>query len=284
MELLRDRDVHIDVHDRVYRYSRVNAIVGYGLLLAGCVALFRFGWREHALILQIAALFTATCLYLARRFGTARFRASNWLVRANVNGLYVHLRSYLNYHFPADDVTVAFIPYREILAAHAIRERREVPDLSSGRHAVTIQFVHMAELELTCETAPLSAALDEESARPAPRTKTWYGNTAVRYQHEPVTLAEPGRLRLTWECVPRLRTFLSALGRHVSIQQAEKSSTSATDLGALSRAQQEQRLTELARSGQLVTAIGIARQLNGYDLAQAKAFVESLVAGQRRSA
>jgi hypothetical protein len=284
MDLLRDHELLVNEHDRVYRYSRVRAILAYALLVAGCIALFVAGQREQAFILRFAAVFTGACLYLARRFALARFRDSNWLVRANDNGLYVHLRSYLNYHFPADDLTVAFIPYREIGGAHAVRERREVPEMSRSGRTVSVQSVRMAELELTCDTGPLGAALAEERARPAPRVATWYGNSGVRYQHEPVTLVEPGRLRLTWECVPSVETFLAALGRYVSIRKSETRSTSYSDLDALSRAEQEQRLAELARSGQLVAAITTARRLYGYDLRQASEYVESLRAGQRRSA
>ena len=284
MELLHDRDVPTSDHDRVYRYSRVRAILAYGLLLAVCVGVFVAGQREHALILQIAAVFAGACLYLARRFAVARFRASNWLVRANENGLYVHLRSYLNYHFPADDLTVAFIPYREISGAHTIAERREIPELSRNSRTSSVQTVRLAELELTCETASLATALAEERTRPSPRVKTWYGSSGVKYQHEPVMLAESRHLRLTWECVPSVDAFLIALGRYVSIQQGETKSTNYTDLAILSRAEQEQRLTELRRSGQLVTAISIARELYGYDLRQASEFVEALRAGKRRSA
>jgi ribosomal protein L7/L12 len=45
----------------------------------------------------------------------------------------------------------------------------------------------------------------------------------------------------------------------------------------LGRAQQEERLLELAQAGQKIAAIKIARELYGYDLAQGRAFVADLL-------
>src|SRR4051812_4025610 len=114
MKLIRERDVPIGNGDRVYRYSRARAVVAYGTIVAGFAALFVVGSRGHVLPLQIISVIGIFGLSLARRFLAARFRPSNWLVRQSENGLYLHFRSYLNYHFSPDDRTVAFIPYREI--------------------------------------------------------------------------------------------------------------------------------------------------------------------------
>ena len=96
MQLLRERDVPAANHDRVYRYSRPRAAVAYGLSFIGCAVLFGIGVDQLAAVLEFAAILFAGCLLLARRLVTARFRSSNWLVRANENGLYLHFRLLAN--------------------------------------------------------------------------------------------------------------------------------------------------------------------------------------------
>jgi len=284
MELLRLRDVPASPHDRVYRYSRGRAFVAYGLWWAGCAALFVGGIRQHTYVLDVAALLLVAGLLLARRFVVARFRDSNWLVRANENGLYIQFRSYLNYHFPADDHTVAFIPYREIRVARSSRERQELPELSRNDRTVSIRTLQLVELELTCDCATLGQALEAESTRPSPRQAAWYGSTGVKFQHYPVTLDRAACLRLTWECVPSTHIFLDELRRWVQVGASTSSTKSFSDLATVSRADQEQRIEALARVGQFVYAIALARKLYGYDLRKARAYVEGLVARERRSA
>ncbi|HZI43271.1 MAG TPA: hypothetical protein VFD67_16235 [Gemmatimonadaceae bacterium] len=284
MELLRLRDVPASPHDRVYRYSRGRAFVAYGLWWVGCAALFVTGIRQHAYVLDVAALLVAAGLLLARRFVVARFRDSNWLVRANENGLYIQFRSYLNCHFPADDCTVAFIPYREIRVARASRERQELPELSRNDRTVSIRTLQLVELDLTCDAVALGQALEAENTRPAPRRAAWYGSTGVKFQHHPVALDGTACLRLTWECVPSTRVLLDDLRHWVRVGASTSSTKSFTDLASVGRADQEQRIAALARVGQYVYAIGLARKLYGYDLRKARAYVEGLVAHERRSA
>jgi hypothetical protein len=276
MQLLTERDVPANKHDRVFRYSRTRAIVVSTALFGMCAALFGGGVHDGAVGLEIVALVVGGCIFLMRRFLTARFRGSNWLVRADSNGVYVHFRSYLNYHFPPDDATVAFIPYREICSARQVREQRELPQLSQTGRAVSVQTRQLVELELTCDTAPLAGALTQERQRPAPSEKRWYGKTAVKFQHEPVSLPSPSCLRLVWECVPRAESFLTALRSHVSIEKSAALSTRFDDLAGLTRVEQEQRIAELARSGKLVEAITIAQRLYSFDLRRARDYVEAL--------
>jgi hypothetical protein len=271
-------------NDRVYRYSRTHATVASCLWFAGCVALVVAGARQRAYVLEFAAALLGIGLLLARRFLLARFRDSNWLVRANENGVYVQFRSYLNYHFSPDDQSVAFIPYRDILIARAAREQRELPELSRNDRTVSIQTLQLVELELACDTASFRAALEAERARPAPCEATWYGTTGVKFQHYPVALDDASQLRLTWECVPSVTVFLDDVRRYVRVGASTSTTKSFHNLSGANYAEQEEQIAGLARVGQLVYAIAIARRLYGYDLRQARAYVESLMAREQRSA
>jgi hypothetical protein len=172
MQLYRERDVPANDHERVFRYSRISATAVYALLFGGAIALFTTGVRERVVPLQFFGSLGAALLFLAKRFLVARFRPSNWLVRATESGVYVKFRSYLNYHFSADDLTVVFVPYREIIAARVVRETVERRDLrmridgSRSNRVASYQQRETAELDLSGDTSALAAALLEEDARP----------------------------------------------------------------------------------------------------------------------
>ena len=283
MQLLRERDIPANDHDRVFRYSRTNAAIAYALLFGGAIALFATGGRQRVVPLQLLALLVAALVSLSKRFLVARFRPSNWLVRATESGLYVKFRSYLNYHFSADDLTVAFVPYREIASARLVRETVQKLDLSSRIDGSTRNRVpsyqqrKTAELELSCDTAALAAALLEEGARTGPREKRWYGSTSTRANHQPVMLEAPTRLRIVWECVPRVGTFFAALKSHVRVQTSTTRDWSYEATQALDRPALERRIAELARAGKMREARLQTRLHFGYDDGETREFINGLL-------
>lgn len=283
MQLLRERDVPANDHDRVFRYSRTNATIAYALLFGGAIALFATGVRQRFVPLQLLALLFAALVFLSKRFLVARFRPSNWLVRATESGVYVKFRSYLNYHFGADDLTVAFVPYREITRARLVRETVEKLDLSprldgSRRNrASSYQRRKTAELELSCDTAALAAALLEEGARTGPREKRWYGSTSTRVNHHPVTWEAPARLRIVWECVPRIGRFFASLKSHVRVEASTSRNWSYEATQELDRPALERRIAELARAGKMREARLQTRLHFGFDADETRDFIEQLL-------
>ena len=286
MQLYRERDVPANDHDRVFRYSRTRATVVYALLFGGAMALFSNGVRERVVPLQLLGLLGAALLFLAKRFLLARFRPSNWVVRATESGVYVKFRSYLNYHFSADDLTVAFIPYREITAARVVRETVEKLDLSTridgsrSNRAASYQRRATAELELSCDTTALAAAVLEEDARPGPSEKRWYGNTSTRANHHPVMLEKSTRLRIVWECVPRIGRFIAVLSSHVKVDVTGTRIWSSEDVQELDRPALERRIAELARAGKMREARLQTRLHFAYDNDETQQFIERLLRAQ----
>ena len=65
------------------------------------------------------------------------------------------------------------------------------------------------------------------------------------------------------------------LAAHVDVESI-KVETDYTRLAGLDRAEQERRLRELAESGQTLAAIKLARSFYGYDMTEAKRFVDGL--------
>ena len=283
MQLLRERDVPANEHDRVFRYSRTFATIAYAALLAGPIALFTTGVRNHAILPLVIAPLMAMLVFLSKRFLVARFQPSNWLVRATESGVYVKFRSYLNYHFSADDVAVVFIPYREITAARVVREtiehlqRSTKIDGSRSNRVSSYQRRKTAELELSCDTSALAAALLEEGARPGPREKRWYGSTSMRANHHPVMLEKATRLRIVWECVPPIGRFFTALSSHVKVEATATRDWSYEAIQELDRPALERRIAELARAGKMREARLQTRLHFAYDSEETRRFIERLL-------
>jgi hypothetical protein len=178
VHVTRAAEVHARDSDRIFHYGRTRAAVATLLMLALVVVLATLGWTKHAWPLTVTAVVWLAILALMERLVTARFRPSNWLVRITDEGLWVQFRSYLNYHFPADDLTVVFLSFGEIRSARQVRERSLVRDRDARVSAsTTVQRRRLIELELAGDTTALAAALAAEAARKGPREKHWYGSS-----------------------------------------------------------------------------------------------------------
>lgn len=273
MRLLRLSDVDPSRLDRVFYYSRVRALVfafvalgaGAALLVPAASAHWNAGYYLAAVILL--------SVLLLKRFVTARFRPSNWLVRMNDTGLFIQFRSYLNYHLPAEDLTVVFLSYHEIPSARLVRERARVSDSRGG---TATQIRRYIELELAEDIQPFAKALQAEMVEKAPSEKRWYGSSSTLYEDHPVRMSSPPFLQLRWQVVPRAQKFLDALRPYTTIADPVCTSEDFVHLQALSREEQEKRLRDLKERGEKIAAIYMARKIYGCGLAQARSIVENL--------
>jgi len=276
MRLLQLRDVEITPNDRVFRYSRLHAIAFVMAAISGVAWLFI---RAHTAGWKPGYYFAVAVLLLIlpmRRFITARFRPSNWLVQANNTGFYVHFRSYLNYHLPADDPTVVYLDYSEVCSARLVKERLTTPEPGSRRSQTQTRYLRHVELELVGGTGPLTKALQDELTAKAPKERRWYGSSATLYQDHPVRIVAQGCLRLRWAVVPGTDRFLDLLREYVPILEPVSLTRDFSHLESVSRDEQQKHLRELVRRGETIAAVYIARKLYGCGLAEAKQLVESL--------
>jgi len=281
MQLLRLADVPLNPRDRVFRYSRLRAVVGATILAVIALAAFLFGWLKNVWLAYYVAAVFVFCLLIFQKLVTARFRPSNWLLRMTDHGMFVKFRSYLNHHFDDQDMTVVFLPYSEIRSARLLKQRQELPDRNDrNQPGTSTQTRRLLELVLAGDSTEFADALAKERERVFTKTNRSAVKVSSRYQHFPVRLASPTLLRIEWGVVPRIQTILDALRRHTLVQAAGEASQNYANLDQLSRQEQETRLLELAESGDMIGAITIARQLYSYDLTAAKQFVEGLMIKQ----
>lgn len=276
IRLLRTMDVPAISRNGVFRYSLMYGLLPAMALLCACAALVIFHWPTPRAAYYISGALLLGLL-LMRRFVLARFRTSNWLAKLSDDGVFLKFRSYLNYHLPAEDLTVVFIPHQDIRSARMVRERSKTLDMEGHASERTRCLV---ELELTVDPGPLVAALAAERAKPAPLEKSWYGITSsTLYAHYPCSMPSPPFLSVEWQVVPRVAAFLDALRPHVTIAPSIVVSEDFANLKGLTREQQEKRLRELDGRGQTIAAVYMARRLYAYDLTQATNFVHGLREG-----
>jgi len=283
VELMRPGDVPVGggVNDRLYRYAPRVVVVWVSALLVACIVLVATPQGRRAWVAYYLAAVTVAGLFMFRRYIRARFLPSNWLVRMTDRGVFIQLRSYLNWHFPNDDLTVAFVPFSEIESVGLIRERRTVLQTDDD---VVVRRRKLVEFKLRADTRAVARVLADELLTEPPREETWYGSTGTKFKHYPVTLASPSQLRLVWEVVPEAEAFLRALPAHLVRQWSTEESHNYAALDRLSRSEQEDRLLELASTGEDIEATALARRLYGYSLTEARQFIASLQGGKRRAA
>jgi hypothetical protein len=213
LRLLRLADVPA-ARRETFRYSRARALGVAIAMVCTAFALAVLRWPNPALAYYVAGVLVLGIVIL-HAFVLARFRSSNWLVKADDRGLYVQFRSYLNYRFSGEHPTVVFIPYEMIRSARLAQGTRTIPD-SDSPGGVTTKPVRLVELELTGATVPLAQALSDEEARSGPQWRQ-RGGRSTRYQHHPVRMVSPTTLRLEWEVVPDAEALLEILGREKRI-------------------------------------------------------------------
>jgi len=275
MRLLRLQHVEIGPRDRVFRHSRMRALIVW---LAGFAATAAFFFNAYTRKWPPGYFFGSFLLLfvlLTLRMVTARFHPSNWLVRMNETGIYVQYRSYLNYQLPADDPSVVFLSLGEIASARLVKERVETPDPAKPG-ATQTQYLRYVEIELSGHTALLADALQAERGEQAPLKKRWYGTSSTLYRDYPVTMTAPTFLRIRWDVVPGARKFLDALRPYTVIADPISLTQDFTHLKSLNREDQQKQLRELAARGQTITAMYAARKLYGCSLGEAKELVDSL--------
>jgi hypothetical protein len=276
MQLLTLSEVPASKETRVFRYSIVRPAAVALIIIGASGALAYTEIVGHAGPAYYIACYVAAvvliCLVLMRRILLARLRVTNWLAETAKDGVFLQFRSYLNYHLPADDLTIVFIPYSDIRSARLVRERAKIPD----EDGFLCEYRRLVELELAGDLATLSKSLATESMKRGPQEKTWYGTTSTLYHHYPVQITAAPFLQIEWAVVPGATSFLEALRPYTAIAPPVFVAEDLANFAGLSPQDQEKRLRELDRRGRTIAATYMARRIHGFDLAQAQAYVKGL--------
>jgi hypothetical protein len=278
MRLMRELEVPVTPRDRLFRASRFHAILFVLIVLGACAAVLFYRWpaARPSYFISAGAL---ALLILCRRFITARFHPSNWLLRLSDEGMFIHFRSYLNEGMPGEDPTVMFLSFSDLRSARRVKEWIIKRNMQGGSES---QILHWVEFELAIDPAPLVAALAAERSLPGASVKHWYGTSITLVQDFPVLMERPPFLRVRWQVVPRVSVLLDALPKGVTIAPPVKLSSDFASMQGLSREEQTKRLRELNARGDTIATIYLAQKIYGCDLTQATQIVKGRV-GDRDS-
>lgn len=273
MQLLQERQVEPRPGDLVFRQSRRHAGATAGAFggIAGAIAgAIAAGWLPGFFWISVAIIGLVTLL----AFGQFRaaLRSSNWIVIARADQLLVKFRSYQNHHFDPDVPTVIAIDHRELAAARIRRQKMET-SIGDG----TTKWTQIdVELRFVNEhTDELVRAIGEERRRtPPPRIVTSYS------RHAPVSLPRPDVVRIACRgrsdrVVPGAEVLLAHLPPSVATDTVEVDRS--TD--HLSDDAIDALVLDLAESGAVLDAVKLLRERYGYDLTEAKQFVDQLRGG-----
>jgi len=267
--------------ERQYRHSVVTASIALFIDAAiGVVSAYfiYLAWIQN----QIGGVLIAGWITLwAFLFGLLfwgitkrRMLPSNWLVRIHATAISIKIRSYLNHHLDPHDAIVVQIPYSEIEYARAHRIRQDVP--GSSRGDVETRFVRFAEFKLRDNDvlALLEEKVSVERARRAPMQGRF-----IRHRRKdgdyPVQMAD-GFLRVQWFVWPRLPRFMVDLSKHLPVKESVRTRQDFIGLKKATQREQEDALLRLMAAGDRFGAIRIIKEIYGYDITQAVAFLEDL--------
>jgi hypothetical protein len=271
MQILCDHEVASSHELRFYRETRWSALFCGLLLLAFVAAVMGFltiaqAWSSpwalggFAVWSAIMALPIHICL---RTFRASR-RPDAWLLAWASDRMYLRFRSFQNFRFDPETPSVVFIPRREMAWLRGHVRTLQTQD-TEGYWNTPIKIKgFQVKLKKEVDTAPLSAALKEEAKR--------RDRKGIRFNHYPVTLDANGVLRVELRRPEALLTQL-ALSYPITVPDA----VPLKDVRNMSRDEKEGHILDLVLAGQKIDAINAARELYGYELANAKRLDEGLV-------
>ena len=271
-------DVPVKRDDQVFKESpTVNAVAAF----------FLFGIAIAALVCGIEKwpqgkspttffYFTAVICTLIGLFPLAFFRASlkptNWLLRCQPSGIFIKYRAYENWRLPADTVQVAGIEYGEIAWAKLVKERRKSPN-TDGKGGYQIQFFTYIDLGLTNpDLSALDANLQRERGL---RPDTGFKVVVLDF---PVQVLPGGIVEIRWGAGirPSPQKALQVIGQRVKILETEHRKTDLTHNFGANPEVEKAKILVLAKSGDHMGAVKLARQVYGYNLTDAVDFVAKL--------
>ncbi len=238
------------------------------MMIAGVIA----GIYESPFFYYFAVVGGLLSLWFGSMFRSA-LRPTSWILMDDGSGLWIHLRSYLNYHFPSDRFSILRLRRDEVEWIRLVKERRSLP---STRNREQVSFHKILQLKLNARDEDLEAL---EAALKADVFEKPKGSRS-RYVHYPVVLRKSERLLLIeWSGYsPRISKVIRHLEAQYKNLEMEKLNWG--HWRDLTDKQVDDLVIELVQFGNQMDAIRLLRSKRTMDLTEAKQFVEELKGGK----
>lgn len=142
----------------------------------------------------------------------ASWSPDNWLAQLVDEGVYLNVRSFLNWRYPRHLRTVAFVPYQAIESVHSLHETFVLP----LRHSRTVRYYSFTVLTLKpgISTSELDAAVRAELMRVPNKG---FFESFKGWDDVPVFVGRPGEIWIAY----RTGRVRRALARRVPSKRSE---------------------------------------------------------------
>ena len=156
-------------------------------------------WWTWLVAAPFALLFGALWLAMLSAFWLgfrAGFEPSNWIAKRTEDGLWLQLRSFLNWAIEDDEDTALFLRLEEL------ESMRRVTRTSHARGGEHVRSTRESFLELRlvdgCDLAPVAAAIERERQREGAETPALGGKGRIKHHDSPVRVEGERTLRVQW--------------------------------------------------------------------------------------
>lgn len=204
----------------------------------------------------------------------ALYRSENWILALESAGVWINLRSYLNWHFP-DAETALFVPYSEIATIRRYKMSYFVP---SSEAAASQSRCSLFEIELNhSHTETIAKLLREERQRQTPRRRFLFLTIGYKVKDYPVTLPDPDKLHVTWRfyVTPSLEQVIDHLAQHVQVGDSVRQDFD--DWRNLSDDEADELVRLLVESGDEIAATKLLRRRQKMSATEAKHFIDQML-------
>jgi hypothetical protein len=268
--------VTVSRDDQVFKASPTFQTIGLLITSGICLTLLVFAIRggiRHGPPTFFYCVFAGMIgMFVLYGYGSLRAsrKPTNWLLRCQGGGLLIHYRSFRNWRFPADTPQVVGWGYPEIAWVRVAKERRIVPSMSAQGNSSETRFVTYVELGLVNpDTTELEKYLSADR-----NLSTGVGTVVEEY---PMQVLPGGIVQMSWGGMhPSAHQAVECLGRHVKIAETDHRVVDLVHHSNRPPEEERQKILQLVRSGDVLSAVTMARQVYGYTLTEAHEFVEKL--------
>ena len=288
MKFYRLGEIPTQGDDLVFKASLTGAFIwpivysgiGIALLLLGVSGAKIYGLNMPSVLFFYggAAIFGLLGWAAGGQF-RARVKPTNWLLRCNSNGVIIKYRSFENWRFPAEDVQAVGFDYSEVAWIRTVREQRTAPGVGQNQNQQIQYLTYLDFCLANADTSALEAHLQAEQKAEPP------GGFKTIFLDYPVEVLPGGIVRLRWSMDagyrihPSPKKAIEYLSRHVKTADADSTKVDLTYQSNLSPEEGDANILKLAKSGDKMGAVKLARQIYGSTLNEAIAYVEKLQSG-----
>jgi hypothetical protein len=262
-------EIPVEQDEQVFKVSPVDkaiaTVIFFGIAITSLVAAIT-KWIPHGtspiMFYVVAAVFGLIALLPLGMF-RASVRPSNWLFRCRREGIIIKYRAYENWRLPADTAQAVGFDYGEIASVKIVKEWRKTPSMSDHDGS---QISHLTYVELNLvntDTSDLEAHLSAETnLRP--------DGIMVTLDY-PVQVLPGGIVDIRWNggVRPSVHKAVAILGQRVKILEKESRKVDLTYHRNAKPEDERATILKLAKSGDEMAAVKLAREAYGYSLTEA---------------